>query len=118
VLQAQRQTANKPAANEHLQPDVSQVEQVEQKSEEKVVTESSIEKPAGIKLARKDKDYQDVHRVVDGVNQKLCRKCREWKAEGEFHKNSSSGDGLAGACKTCKTNAAREYRKRRKAAKG
>jgi septal ring factor EnvC (AmiA/AmiB activator) len=118
LLQTQRQTAEVPAADEHLQHEVSQVEQVEQKSEEKVVTESSIEKPAEIKLARKDKDYEDVHRVTDGVNQKLCRRCKEWKAESEFHKNSSSKDGLSGSCKACKTNAARDYRKRRKAAKG
>ena len=118
LLQARQQTAEAPAADEHLQPEVAQVEQVEQKSEEKVVTESSIEKPVGIKFARKDKACEDIHRVVDGVNQKLCRRCKEWKPEGEFHKNSSSKDGLSGSCKMCKTNVAREYRKRKRAAKG
>jgi hypothetical protein len=136
--QAEQQIAENPVAEEQLQPEASQVkqdeqngqvkqedeveqseqvEQVEQTSEQKVMPEPAVEAPVTRKSARKIKDYEKSHRIAGGVKQKLCRKCKEWRAESEFHKNSASKDGLAGACKACKTNAAREYRKRRKASK-
>jgi hypothetical protein len=52
---------------------------------------------AGKYPVRKDKDYQKIHRVVNGVDQKLCRRCKEWKPENEFHKNPSSKDSLSGS---------------------
>jgi hypothetical protein len=118
--QAEQLIAETPSAEEQLQPEASQVdqvEQVEQTSEQQVMPEPAIEAPVTRKSARRIKDYEKNHRIAGGVRQKLCRKCKEWKAESEFHKNSASKDGLAGACKECKTNAAREYRKRRKASK-
>jgi hypothetical protein len=121
--QAEQQIAETPAAEEQLQPEASQVEQseqveqVEQTSEQQVMPEPAVEAPVTRKSARRIKDYEKSHRIAGGVKQKLCRKCKEWRAESEFHKNSASKDGLAGACKECKTNAAREYRKRRKASK-
>jgi hypothetical protein len=48
---------------------------------------------------------------------KLCCKCREQKAESDFHKDRSCKDGLARWCKECKAKAAREYRKRQMAIK-
>ena len=57
--------------------------------------------------------YEDEHRVVDHVKQKLCRKCGQWKDESEFHKNASRKDGLARWCKMCKIGAARKSRARR-----
>lgn len=57
--------------------------------------------------------YEDEHRVVDNVRQKLCRKCGVWKDESEFHKNASRKDGLARWCKVCKVGASRESRARR-----
>lgn len=38
------------------------------------------------KAKRRYFKYEDSHRVVGGVKQKLCRKCRKWKAESEFHR--------------------------------
>jgi hypothetical protein len=113
--QAGQKAADVPAVEEQVRPEVSQVKQVEQKSEQQTVAEPAIDKTVEIKPAGRDADYESHHRVVDGVRQKLCRKCKEWKAEDEFHKSSSSKDGLAGACRMCKTNIARDYRKRRKA---
>ena len=124
--QAEQQIAEPPVAEEQLQPEASQVEhdeqseqaeQVEQTSEQHVMPEPVVEAPVTRKSARRIKDYEKSHRIAGGVKQKLCRKCKEWRAESEFHKNSASKDGLAGACKACKTNAAREYRKLRKASK-
>jgi len=45
--------------------------------------------------------FEDRHRVVKGVKQKLCSKCRRWKAESAFYKNRSAKDGLTGRCKKC-----------------
>ena len=127
--QAEKELAEKPAADEQPQPEASQVEQVEkakqgeqdeqveQTSEPQATPEPAVEAPVTRKSAGRIKDNEKNHRIAGGVKQKLCRKCKEWKAESEFHKNSASKDGLAGACKACKTNAAREYRKRRKASK-
>lgn len=114
---AEKQTAETPAADEQQQPEVPESKQVEQIPERKVIAEPAVEKAVEGKPAGKGDKYDDLHRIVDGVKQKLCRKCKEWKPESEFHKNASCKDGLAGSCKTCKANAAREYRKRRKAAK-
>ncbi len=115
--QAEQQVAQEPATDEKQQPEISESEQVEQVSERQVVAELAADKPVEEKSAGKGNKYDDFHRVEDGVKQKLCRKCKEWKPESEFHKNTSSKDGLAGSCKTCKAEAAKEYRKRRKAAK-
>lgn len=101
--------AHLTAANEKLQLKLAETKQAEKQTDEKPVEE---------KTAGKDQKYANTHRIVDGVKQKLCRKCREWKPETEFHKNASCKDGLAVSCKTCKAEAARKYRKRRKTAKG
>jgi len=53
------------------------------------------------KATRRNFKYEDSHRVVGGVKQKLCRKCRKWKAEREFHANPISRDGLKATCKKC-----------------
>jgi hypothetical protein len=118
---------------------VEQVQQIEQTPEQRVgavreppvlresvkgrptadsAGEPAVARPAKEKSARASKTYEQQHRIVDGVRQKLCRTCNEWKSESEYHKNSSSKDGLAGACKTCKNDAARERRQRSKAAAG
>ena len=104
--------------DEQLRTEVPKVEHDEHISEQQVTVKPAVDRTDKRKSAKISKSYEQRHRVVDGVKQKLCRTCKEWKAESEYHKNSSSKDGLAGACKECKTNAAREYRRRRKAAKG
>jgi len=45
--------------------------------------------------------YEDCHRVVNGAKEKLCRKCRKWRSEGQFCRNRSSKDGLLGWCRKC-----------------
>jgi hypothetical protein len=114
----EQQVSQLTAANEELQRELAESKRAVLQSQRQVSEEPAADKAVERKPARRGKSYEDFHRVVDGVKQKLCRKCKEWKAEDEFHKRSSSKDGLARYCKTCKTNAAREYRKRRKAAKG
>lgn len=111
--QAESQIAEMTATCRPLQTEDSQVEQI---SEQQVVDEPAVEMPVKSKTARRSKTYKQRHRTVDGIRQKLCRKCKEWKPESKFHKNSSSKDGLAGSCKICKNNAARERRSRRQAA--
>ena len=60
--------------------------------------------------------YEESHRVVDGVKQKRCSRCKSWKAESEFYKNRSYKDGLKFLCKECSKKANRKsYKKRRKA---
>ncbi len=82
----------------------------EQISEPQIVTEPTIEKPVSGKTVINIKQ----HRIVNGVRQKLCKKCNEWKPENEFHKNASSKDNLAADCKVCKNNAAKERRNKLK----
>ena len=138
--QAEKKTAKIPAADEQLKSVVHDTKQVEQKPELQVAQEPATgdkqqpeipeneqagqdieEQTAGVpgdgRPAGKGKD-EGFHWIADDVKQKLCRRCKEWKPESEFHKNASCKDGLAGSCKTCKAEAAREYRKRRKDAKG
>ncbi len=115
---AEQHIVEEPAAEEQLQPEIPEREQAGQDIEEQAARVTAAHEPGGRKPARRGKTYEDLHRVVDGIKQKLCRKCEQWKPESEFHKNASSKDGLAGSCKTCKAKAAKEYRKRRKAAKG
>jgi len=60
------------------------------------------------KRRRKDKKavrqylrYEDRHRVVRGVKEKLCCSCNKWKYESCFHKNRRTNDGLSYKCKEC-----------------
>jgi len=106
------EAAETPDADENIQPEV-----VEKKQAEQDIEEQAVEAPAEKKPVKSGSKYEDFHRVVDDVKQKLCRKCSEWKPESEFHKNASSKDGLAGSCKVCKAKAARLYRERWKGEK-
>jgi chromosome segregation ATPase len=114
----EQQVAELTAANEELKRELAESKQALLQAQQQTAEAPATDEAAEKKPVITDKAYEDIHRVIDGVNQKLCRRCKEWKAESEFHKNSSSKDGLSGSCKTCKTNAAREYRKRKRAAKG
>ena len=53
------------------------------------------------KGARKCLRYEDRHRVVNGVKQKLCSKCSRWENETGFYKDSLRKDGLEYQCKKC-----------------
>jgi len=57
--------------------------------------------------------YEECHRVVDGVKQKRCRRCKSWKAESDFYKRRSNKDGLAVWCKECSDKATNKARKKR-----
>ena len=43
--------------------------------------------------------YEDRHRTVNGVKQKLCVSCKQWKSEIEFHRNRAAKDGLNSRCR-------------------
>lgn len=50
---------------------------------------------------RRNLRYEECHRVIDGIKQKLCRKCGKWKTESEYYRNGSARDGLNSRCKKC-----------------
>jgi len=64
------------------------------------------------KGARKYLRYEDRHRIVNGVREKLCTKCRRWKKESDFYKSRSSKGGLRGRCRKCLCKAAGISRKK------
>ena len=63
------------------------------------------------KGARRNLRYEDRHRIVKGVKQKYCRKCKRWKDEGVFYKNRSAKDGLDDRCKKCSYKPVKKSRK-------
>jgi len=58
--------------------------------------------------------YEECHRVVDGVKQKRCRRCKSWKSESDFYKAHINKDGLAVWCKVCANKATNKSRKKRR----
>ncbi len=58
--------------------------------------------------------YEECHRVVDGVKQKRCRRCKRWKAESDFYKAHINKDGLAVWCKVCANKATNKSHKKRR----
>ena len=67
----------------------------------------------GLKTLRR---YEECHRVVSGVKQKKCRKCKRWKTESEFYKDRSRKDGLQITCKACSDKATNKSRNKRRLA--
>ena len=57
--------------------------------------------------------YEEHHRIVDGVKQKRCSRCKRWKSESEFYKTRWHKDGLAGWCKECADKATNRARRKR-----
>ena len=57
--------------------------------------------------------YEECHRVVDGVKQKRCCRCKRWKTENQYYKYSKPKDGLAVWCKECANKATNKARKKR-----
>jgi len=66
-------------------------------------------------IVKKYRRYEDYHRVVDGVIQKECSACKEWKGENRFYKHRRHYHGLADVCKVCADKATNKCRRRRKA---
>ena len=64
------------------------------------------------KGARRYLRFEDRHRVVNGIKQKLCRKCNRWKSESAFYKSRSGRDGLDYKCKKCSYKAIGRSRKK------
>jgi hypothetical protein len=60
------------------------------------------------KDVRRNLRYEDRHRVANGVKEKLCTKCGEWKNESEYYKQRSNRDCLSGRCKRCWHKAAQK----------
>jgi len=58
---------------------------------------------------RRNLKYEETHRVVDGVKQKRCNRCKQWKDEGEYGRYLRGRDGLYGACKKCESKRLRKY---------
>ena len=67
----------------------------------------------GLKTLRR---YEECHRVVGGVKQKKCTKCKRWKTESEFYKNKRNKDSLQLTCKACSDKATNKSRKKRRLA--
>jgi hypothetical protein len=53
------------------------------------------------KSGRRNLRYEECHRIVDGVREKLCVKCRKWKRESGFYKSRARKDGLTARCQKC-----------------
>ena len=66
------------------------------------------------KVKKKYYRYEQSHRVVDGVKEKRCRRCKKWKPESKFSKMRTSKDGLNLYCKECSR---RYYRQDKKGAR-
>ncbi len=65
----------------------------------------------GLKTYRR---YEEYHRVVGGVKQKKCTRCKRWKAESEFYKNIRNKDGLQFPCKACSDKATNKSHNKRR----
>ena len=59
--------------------------------------------------------FEDLHRVVRGVKQKRCGRCKKWKPESTFYKHHRHIDGLAVWCKGCANKATNRCRRLRSA---
>lgn len=64
--------------------------------------------------ARQYLRFEDRHRTVRGVQQKLCIRCKEWRNESEFHKSRRLRDGLSLRCKGCSYKPINKPRKPKK----
>jgi hypothetical protein len=53
------------------------------------------------KADRKYYRYEERHRIVNGIKEKYCRKCGEWKNESEYYQQRSAKDGLTERCRKC-----------------
>ncbi len=109
-------------ANEQLRQQVAESKETcayfERKADELLAANSLLDDPAAQKkVEAKEKEPPRKEQVrpkaTEKKDQKQCRRCKKHKPLTEFHKNASSHDGLARWCKTCKTKAAKESRKKR-----
>ena len=69
------------------------------------------------KSVERNMRYENRHRVVNGIRQKYCRKCKNWKSEHEFYRDKSKKDGLMEQCQKCSYKPVKKSRKKRPAVK-
>ena len=53
--------------------------------------------------------YEQRHRIVAGVKQRLCCRCKKWKDENQYCRSRRSKDELQWQCKECESEYARKY---------
>lgn len=61
---------------------------------------------------RRKLKYNETHKLINGIDHKLCNKCCEWVEcnESNFYKNKSNGvDGFHPYCKKCAINKTLEW---------
>jgi len=66
------------------------------------------------KEERKRLKYKNEHKIIDGIDYKICSKCKEYKpSTGEyFYKNKSNSiDGLSNKCIECEIKRAIQWKK-------
>ncbi len=68
------------------------------------------------KSVKKYYRYKENHRVVGGMKQKRCYRCRRWKPENLYYKRRRSKDGLYVWCKECANKATNNCRRQRRLA--
>jgi len=80
-------------------------------------TDNRIENLQLVTAAWHDNYHQrlrEAHRWVNGVEERQCQRCREWKQLSEFHPRR--GGTYQGYCKECAKAYLREWKRRRRAA--
>lgn len=60
---------------------------------------------------RKRFTFEESFRVVDGIKEKRCTECDNWKSLISFNKNKQGRNGLSSQCKECLGTQQKEYRK-------
>ncbi len=53
--------------------------------------------------------YEQRHRIVDGIKEKRCSRCRKWRAEADFTKDPRYKGGRVCQCKKCVWDHKRSY---------
>lgn len=64
------------------------------------------------KLERQTKKYNETHKLIDGIDHKICSICEEWfpSTEEYFYKNVKNEiDGLQPYCKECASKKSRKW---------
>ena len=68
-------------------------------------------KRVGAGRVKKYFTYEESHRIVDGVKEKRCYRCKKWKDRSRFSRSRKLKDGLCAICKQC----ARDYWRKKRA---
>ncbi len=63
-------------------------------------------------MTKKYYKYEETHRTVRDVKQKLCGRCKQWKDESQFCTSRKSKDGLQWGCRNCDSKYAHKYYER------